>query len=185
MDIIAIDPGSTQSAYVEYCEGKVCEKGKFPNGDMVAIVRIKRGLSHLAIEMPACYGMAVGKSVFETCRWVGVFQQAFGLDRTHLVYRKSVNKEEGIDSVCMHLCKNNRAKDSNVRQAIIDRFPATGGGAIPQIGTKANRGPLYGVSKDVWAALAVAITFTETFEAQLKRVAVYYKSLIKDRLKKS
>ena len=116
--------------------------------------------------MPACYGMAVGRTVFDTCRWVGRFQDRFESKSdilSHLVYRKAQNKEDGIEGVCMHICKNNRAKDSNVRQAIIDRYPATGGGKTPQIGTKAQPGPLYGVSADVWAALAVAITFAETF----------------------
>jgi hypothetical protein len=107
--------------------------------------------------------MAVGRTVFDTCRWVGIFQESFGINTTHLVYRKAQNKEDGIEGVCMHICKNNRAKDSNIRQAIIDRYPATGGGKTPQIGTKSQQGPLYGVSADVWAALAVAITFAETY----------------------
>ena len=59
----------------------------------------------------------------------------------------------------MHLCNSVRAKDSNVRQALLDRFPATGGGKTPQIGTKSKPGPLYGFSKDMWAALGVALTF--------------------------
>lgn len=165
--IVAIDPGSTESAYVSYKEGELVVFDKLPNASLVDLIGFWVGetyITKLAIEMPACYGMAVGKSVFETCRWVGIFQHAFGLERTYLVYRKSRNIEDGIDSVCMHLCKNTRAKDSNIRQAIIDRYPATGGGKCPQIGVKKNPGPLFGVSADVWAALAVAITFDETFE---------------------
>ena len=69
------------------------------------------------------------------------------------VYRKDVK---------MHLCGSMRAKDTNIRQAIIDRYPASGGGKCPQIGTKKEPGPLYGVSKDIWSALAVAITYSET-----------------------
>jgi hypothetical protein len=103
--------------------------------------------------MIACYGMPVGATVFETCVWIGRFIEAWG-DEFTKVYRKETK---------MHLCQTMRAKDSNIRQAIIDRYPATGGGKKPQIGTKAQPGPLYGVSKDVWAALAVAITFAETY----------------------
>lgn len=163
--ILAIDPGTTESAYVLYQTGKLIGFDKVRNMDLLTIIaNVKSGSTELmAIEMPACYGMAVGRSVFETCRWVGIFQQAFGLSKTHLVYRKQVNHENGVDSVCMHLCKNNRAKDANVRQAILDRYPATGGGKVPQIGIKSKPGALYGVSKDVWAAVAVAITFDETF----------------------
>lgn len=160
--ILAIDPGTTESAYVFYREGAILSFEKLPNKAVLAVIEAA-GAGAMAIEMPACYGMAVGKSVFETCRWVGVFQSRFGLNNTHLVYRKSQNKEEGIDSVAMHLCHNNRAKDSNVRQAILDRYPETGGGKTPQIGTKAKPGPLYGVSGDVWSALAVAITFDESY----------------------
>lgn len=166
--ILAIDPGTTESAYVEYTEGRLGIFDKIPNMELLRNIGLwqmdadpRFGL--MAIEMPACYGMAVGKSVFETCRWVGIFQHAFGVTSTHLVYRKSRNHENGVDSVAMHLCKNNRAKDPNVRQAILDRYEPTGGGRTPQIGTKSQPGPLYGVSGDVWSALAVAITFDETF----------------------
>ena len=162
--ILAIDPGNEYSAYVRYDTETqtVGEKGKVLNEILLASVERTETSDVMAIEMPACYGMAVGRTVFDTCRWVGIFQQAF-IRKSYLVYRKAQNKEYGIDSVCMHICKNNRAKDSNVRQAIIDRYPATGGGKTPQIGTKSQPGPLYGVSKDVWAALAVAITFAETY----------------------
>jgi hypothetical protein len=171
MKILAIDPGNEYSAYVVYDTEShaIYEKGKYLNAEVLEFVRnVTWCCSYMAIEMPACYGMAVGRTVFDTCRWVGIFQSEYCIDSSYLVYRKAQNKEHGIDSVCMHICKNNRAKDSNVRQAIIDRYPATGGGKTPQIGTKAQPGPLYGVSKDVWAALAVAITFSETFNQPLK-----------------
>ena len=48
--------------------------------------------------------------------------------------------------------------DPNVRQAIIDLFPPTGGGKCAQIGTKGQPGPLYGVSSHAWPALGVALT---------------------------
>ena len=41
----------------------------------------------------------------------------------------------------------------------IDKF---GGSKETAIGKKANPGPLYGVKKDIWAALAVAVTWAET-----------------------
>ena len=60
----------------------------------------------------------------------------------------------------LHLCDSPRANDSTIRQAIIDRF----GGKDAAIGKKKVPGPLYGISGDVWAALAVAITAVETQE---------------------
>jgi hypothetical protein len=58
----------------------------------------------------------------------------------------------------MCLCGATKAKDSNIRQAIMDRY---GSAREKAIGRKATPGPLYGVSKDIWAAIGVAITFDE------------------------
>lgn len=165
MYLIAIDPGPVESAYVVLdtvsFPGTLREFGKVKNGECMD--RISQWLWEeipVIIEMPACYGMAVGRDVFETCVQVGRFEElAFQKDAKSMkVYRKQRNPE-GVDSVVMSLCKNSRAKDTNVRQALIDLYPASGGGRVPQIGTKKNPGPLYGVSKDVWAALAVGITY--------------------------
>lgn len=166
MQILAIDPGTTESAYVSYetrltelCDIRelrnIVECGIFPNEDIVSIIRSSHS-EHLAIEMVACYGMAVGKTVFDTCVWVGRFIEAY-VSHNKKPYTRVYRKD-----VCMHLCHSMRAKDSNIRQAIIDRYPAIGGGKTPQVGVKSKPGPLYGVSTDVWAALGVAITFTET-----------------------
>lgn len=133
-----------------FSDNRIMSSGVLPNIDTVELVAAHDGL--LAIEMVASYGMAVGKEVFETVRWIGRFQQAYhDPDAVHLVYRKDVK---------MHLCGTTKAKDPNVRQAIIDLFPATGGGKTPQIGTKSQPGPLYGVSSHAWPALGVAITAT-------------------------
>jgi hypothetical protein len=56
--------------------------------------------------------------------------------------------------VKLHLCHDSRAKDANIRAALIDRFGKPG--------TKKNPGALYGVTRDLWSALAVAITFWDT-----------------------
>jgi len=63
-------------------------------------------------------------------------------------------------AVKLHLCGSARAKDANIRQALIDRY---GGSAA--IGRKAAPGPLYGVSKDVWSALAIAVTYQQELAA--------------------
>ena len=153
MKIIAIDPANEFSAFVVYGDGDILAKDKTLNENLRVILKNNYyGVEHLAIEMIASYGMAVGQTVFETCLWTGRFIEAWGKSFTK-VYRKDVK---------MHLCNSMRAKDANIRQAIIDRYPPSGGGKIPQIGTKAKQGALYGVCADMWAALAVAITYTET-----------------------
>ncbi|WP_274347012.1 hypothetical protein [Xanthomonas campestris] len=96
----------------------------------------------LAIEMIASYGMPVGREVFETCVWVGRYQQAWrSPEAVQLVYRRDVK---------LHLCGNAKAKDANIRQALLDLIG-------PQ-GTKRAPGPTYGVKSHAWAALGVAAT---------------------------
>ena len=153
--ILAIDPGNEFSAYTLYLDGVVLVADKVLNAEL--LLDIIPGLSYdvVAIEMVACYGMPVGATIFETCVWIGRFKQTcFERDtKTYFVFRRQVK---------MHLCHSAKAKDSNVRQAIIDLYPAIGGGSTPQIGTKKKPGPLYGISADMWASLGVAITFDET-----------------------
>lgn len=146
--IIAIDPGTTQSAFVLYDNGAVEDKGIKDNDVLLQSIRVSIGIEKLYIEMVASYGMPVGKSVFETCVWIGRFIEAWG-GKYELIYRKDVK---------MHLCGQTKAKDSNIRQAIMDLY---GSERSIAIGTKKAQGPLYGVSKDIWAALGVAITATE------------------------
>ena len=154
MILLAIDPGTTESAWVEYDTEKraVVQWAKEPN--VTVLRRIEASdAANLSIEMIASYGMAVGREVFETCVWIGRFVQIWENilgDPARLVYRKEVK---------MHLCGSARAKDPNVRQALIDRF---GGSKEAAIGKKATPGPLYGLSGDGWAALGVAVTATET-----------------------
>ena len=77
----------------------------------------------LVIEMVASYGMPVGETVFETCVWIGKFMQ-IAEDR-----KKKVNKVYRKDEK-MNICNSMKAKDSNIRQALIDRFG--------EVGTKKN-----------------------------------------------
>lgn len=142
--ILAIDPGTTQSGFVVLTRtgNEVFDSGGvLANEQMLELVRDAR-YSTLAIEMIASYGMAVGREVFETCVWIGRFQQAWHKpDEVRLVYRKDVK---------MHLCGTPRAKDPNIRQALLDLLG-------PQ-GTKKAPGPTYGVKSHAWPALAVAVT---------------------------
>lgn len=146
MKILAIDPGTEQSGYVRYEDGRIVESGVVPNDEALKLIGQRAYFADegdvLAIEMIASYGMAVGKEVFATCVWVGRFQQVWAdPDSVRLVFRKDVK---------MHLCGTPRAKDANIRQALIDLIG-------PQ-GTKKEPGPTYGVKSHAWAALAVAVT---------------------------
>jgi hypothetical protein len=89
--------------------------------------------------MIASYGMAVGASTFETCVWIGRFIEVARVD-VELIFRKDIK---------LFLCGTMRAKDANIRQALIDKIG-------PQ-GTKKTPGPTYGIKSHSWAALAVAV----------------------------
>lgn len=153
MSLVAIDPGNQESAIVWAANNGIPEQfDKLPNDVLISMIRgvgaARDGWFHLAIEMIASYGMPVGAEVFETCVWIGRFIEAWGGPYT-LVFRREVK---------MFLCGNNTAKDGNIRQALIDRY----GGKAAAIGNKKSPGPLYGISSDVWSALAVAVTWQGT-----------------------
>lgn len=142
--IFAIDPGTTKSAWVMLDDSlKPTRFGISPNEDLLADIGCVPSDYDFVIEMIASYGMAVGKEVFETCVWIGRFwEAAYGMRSRNRIYR--------IDEK-MNLCHSAQAKDANIRQALIDRFG--------DVGTKRNPGWFYGVSKDVWAAIAVGVTW--------------------------
>ena len=165
MKILAIDPGNIESAYalIEMPDFKLLDFGKVENEELLDMIityelegwkRIEKYFEFdtVAIEMVASYGMAVGKSVFDTCVWIGRFVQAIDCqcETSDFVYR--------IDEK-MCLCKDSRAKDSNIRQALIDRYAKHD--FKNGRGVKKNPDTFYGVSKDVWSAIAVGVTYYE------------------------
>jgi len=152
MKILAIDPGQKKSGWVLFDTDykKILDSGIDDNE--LLLKKIKLDYDVLCIEMIASYGMPVGQTTFETCLWVGRFIQQSVLSKIdyNLYYKK-------ID-INPTICFSNKAKDSNIRQSLIDMFTPSGGGKTPQVGTKSQPGPLYGISSHKWAALAVAVT---------------------------
>ena len=142
--IISIDPGNIESAYCIMHENlKPFEFGKVANESLLIMLENTTQDYKTVIEMIASYGMPVGKEVFDTCVWIGRFDHA-SFHPASFVYRKDVK---------MHLCGTMRAKDSNIRQALIDRFG--------EVGTKARKGWFYGFKADVWQCYAVGVTYLE------------------------
>lgn len=142
---LAIDPGPAKSAAAWFRDGAFHSVHMYQSTELAK--RIAECCTYIVTEMVQCFGMPVGAEVFETCVWIGRFEQvAYESAR---VYRKEVK---------IHLCGSMRAKDANIRQAIIDRY----GGKVDAIGTKKNPGPLYGVKGDEWSAIAVGLTYLDT-----------------------
>jgi hypothetical protein len=155
--ITAIDPGSTMSAWVVIDEDlRPIAREKAPNKFLLQQLRTNRRILNtaIAIEMIASYGMPVGAEVFDTCVWIGRFQEAAGNASGYepvLVKRGDVKR---------HHCHSNRAKDSNVRQALVDRFAP--GESNYGKGTKASPGWFYGFRADLWQAYALAVYLADT-----------------------
>jgi hypothetical protein len=148
MRVLAIDPGPEKSAFLLWDNGVVFAE-HVTNDQLRTLLRENLfGKNELvAIEMIASYGMAVGKETFETCVWIGRFIEMARPVRTELVYRKDVK---------MHLCGTMKAKDANIRTALIDKHGAPG--------TKKNQGKTYGIKSHLWSALAVADYAIENFK---------------------
>ncbi len=162
MIVLAIDPGPLQSAFVMFNGARVLRRGILENNELRELIS-ERFVepTALVIERIASYGMAVGAEVFETVFWEGRFYEAARAARWVRVYR--VPRVE----VKVHLCHSARAKDVNVRLALLDRF----GGLDAAKGTKRDPGPLYGVRADEWAALALAVTWYDRNQPQLQIAA--------------
>ena len=149
MSILAIDPGYERSAWLVLHDGMPGDHGLEPNEVILEGLRAggHGGPDFVVIEQIESFGMAVGREVFETVFWSGRFAEAAYPIRAIQLPRRAVK---------LALCGSARAKDPNIRQALIDRF---GGSAA--IGRKASPGPLYGIAGDVWSALGVAVTFAD------------------------
>lgn len=159
MKILAIDPGNTDSAYALMNPDYTVSNGtagKFTNDLLLKLVKdlgvIWGPEMAVAIEMVASYGMPVGKEVFDTCVWIGRFTQA-AMDAGCPVSYVFRMEEK------MRLCHNSRAKDSNIRQALIDRFARFDKKSGK--GTKKHPDTFYGFAADMWAAYAVGVTWLD------------------------
>lgn len=150
--ILAVDPGNERTALIWWQDRKIIRKGIYLNQNALCEIDDFQCPSQtgnvIVCEMIASYGMAVGASVFETCVWIGRFWQTTSAGSWRAPFHRIFRRE-----VKLHLCGSMRAKDGNIRQALIDRLGPPG--------TKKNPGATYGISKDLWAALAVAVTYDD------------------------
>lgn len=147
MTVLAIDPGYEQSAWLLF-NGRVLDYGIDTNDDVLKVFgRVAYDVA--VLEQIESFGMAVGREVFETVFWTGRF---FETAREYCVPERMPRR-----TVKTHICQSARAQDSNIRVALIDRF----GGTERAIGKKKTPGPLYGIKSHLWAALAIAVTWTD------------------------
>lgn len=152
--ILAIDPGNIESGWCLIGDHyKIIDKGKDKNESIERLAIVAGQPDEIVIEMVASYGMAVGQTVFETCVWIGRFieiGQQYG--EVSMIYRKDIK---------MNICGQTRAKDSNIRQALIDRFSYDRHKAKGGKGTKSDPGFFFGFKSDIWAAYALGVTYLD------------------------
>ena len=139
MSILAIDPGPEQSAYILW-DGKEIQRKAIVNNQVLLDLLYTIEDINVVVEQIKSYGMAVSDSIFDTVFWTGRFCEAC----------KSWTRIPRME-VKLHICKDSRAKDGNIRQALIDRFGPPG--------IKKNPGLTYGLKKDLWQAFALAVTW--------------------------
>lgn len=150
--ILAIDPGTFESAYVITDENLLPVKfDKIENSALLKLIQNDDDFAYctdFAVEMIASYGMPVGQEVFDTCVWIGRYWEVAKAKTKQLIYRKDVK---------LNLCQSMKANDATVKQALIDRFAY----GVPNYGKgrKAEPGWFYGFRVDIWSAYAVGVTY--------------------------
>ena len=121
--LLAIDPGTYRSAWLQFDGSRPTAFGITANEILVKALRTGGLPDVVVIEKIESYGMAVGAEVFDTVWWAGRFAEAANPVLVVMLPRRAVK---------LALCGDSRAKDANIRQALLDRF-----GGPAAIGRKA------------------------------------------------
>jgi len=167
--VFAIDPGTCESAWmiVRFPDGTPLAWGVWDNIAVRDLLRARWQTPYpkwdiVAIEHLRLYagghkgggsGTYVGNSTRDTLLWIGRFIEAAHEGTPVMTVERQWEYQ--------YLLGKPTGNDAQIRAALIDRYPATGGGRVPQVGTKKQPGPLYHVKGDLWSALAVAWTAHE------------------------
>lgn len=176
--ILSIDPGNTKSAYIVFDleDNSIVQFDKIPNRTLLGIIPLLK--LPLVTEYPFPRGQGVSWQTFDVCEWCGFFHHEAELN--NLSFTK-MNRTDIKKNLCPGQSK---IKDAHVRKALIKRFGGEdsllsdkcllckGKGFVGSrknkthcsqcLGTgKVTPGVLYGISADVWQALAVAVTYKD------------------------
>lgn len=174
MRILAIDPGSEQSAWLVLdtlarrpAHDEVGPLwGKIPNAELLDIIRAigsgtrSYGVVQVVGEMMSPRGMPVSRQEMATLVWLGRFIEAAHPVDVDLLEREHIKRHFGIVGGRRAPGVKVPSYDTMIRSLMIDRFGDVGGRDVA-IGKKATPGPLYGIKEDVWQALAVAVAWSE------------------------
>lgn len=151
MIIMAIDPGNVFTGVVVFNTGteKIYWYGKYDNKILNKIIEKNHSkIDCFVFEMIASYGVA-GKTVFDTCVWIGRFIQnieTLGNHKWFRVVRSKIlahilgKKKKG------EVIVGPKSKDARIRAKMIEYF---------------GEDKTKGISKDAWQALALAKYFSD------------------------
>src|SRR5688572_24856484 len=108
--VLAIDPGSEQSAWLLWDGRVVVDFAISRNRELLTRLHTDVIADVVVIEQIESYGMPVGREVLETVHWSGRFTEAIEAAGVHVVQlpRRAVK---------LAICRDSRAKDANIRQA--------------------------------------------------------------------
>ena len=176
--LLAIDPGTTHSAYAIICEDySIMSAAKVENSKLLSLV--KHGYWHeMAIECMESRHVVngvIGAETYDTCYWIGRFMQA-AMDRknpVHQIYR-SEERTRLVPTKKNKLPKHpdyvGEGADSQIRATLIRRFAKHD--MKNGKGTAKNKDVFYGFARDMWSAYAVGVVYLDKRrEEELKRAA--------------
>lgn len=174
MLILAIDPGTKQSAYSLIREDySIVSAAKQPNEDVLALIHHGE-FDVLVIECmePRFHapgagktmGLRIGDEVYETCIWIGRFMEAayargkqvFRVFRSEERARLIPTKKNGLPPL---VGKVGESGDSKMRAALIARFARHD--KVNGKGRAANKDFFYGFRADMWNSFAVGVVYLD------------------------
>lgn len=147
--ILAIDPGSAESAWLVLLDESVVSFAKEPNDVVLARLHIAGGPGHegwstVVMEDLEPRQQPLGREVADTLRWIGRFMEAARPLPVHLLTRRAVTAH--------HIDGGTKDADKRIRAQLIDRYGT---------GSERKGGPLYGITHDVWSALAIGLAYSD------------------------
>lgn len=184
MNLLAIDPGPGVCGVVVYCTKfkRVLFAGDVVPGQVLSWVyerMVTAGGNTFVVDSVCCenivaMGIAVGETVFQTCKVIGRLMEAYNPRNSifyledgdmPLVSRRDVKTILAGGSTYPDPKTGARktVHDGVVKRIVKSRFPETGGGKDRVIGVKSDPGPLWIMkgTDHAWQALAVALAYLE------------------------
>ncbi len=149
--ILAIDPGTTRSAWVLLDGGEPSQYAIEANEEVLERLwrDVEWAVATVVIEDVEPRQQPLGREVADTLRWIGRLMEAARPLPVHLVTRRAVTAH--------HVVGGTKAADSRIRAALIDRYGP---------GSERRGGPLAGIRADMWSALAIATYWADTHQEE-------------------